>query len=245
VTMEDCVKLANSYGARVAKDLNIPIFLYENAARLPERKNLAAIRKGEYEGLKQKLQDPAWKPDFGSTAFNVKSGATVAGARKFLVAYNVNLNLPDASIAQEISLRIRESGRPLKNSAGEVVKNERGESVKVPGTLKAVKAMGVFLERFKIAQVSINLVDFETTPPHVAFEEVRKQARSLGSEVTGSEIVGLTPLSALLMAGRFYAEAAEASKKTDQELMALAIDKLGLSQLEPFDPEKKVIEFML
>jgi glutamate formiminotransferase/formiminotetrahydrofolate cyclodeaminase len=245
VTMEECVKLANSYAARVAKDLNIPVYLYENAARLPERKNLATIRKGEYEGLRQKLKDPSWKPDFGSTAFNAKSGATVAGARKFLIAYNVNLNTPDASIAQEISLRIREIGRTQKNAAGEVVKNEKGESVKVPGTLKAVKAMGVFLERFHIAQVSINLVDFETTPPHAAFEEVRKQARSLGSEVTGSEIVGLTPLSALLMAGRFYANASESSNKSERELVTLGIDKLGLSQLEPFVPEKKVIEFML
>jgi glutamate formiminotransferase/formiminotetrahydrofolate cyclodeaminase len=245
VTMEECVKLANSYAARVAKDLNIPIYLYENAARSAERKNLATIRKGEYEGLRQKLRDAHWKPDYGSTQFNEKSGATVAGARKFLIAYNVNLNLPDASIAQEISLRIRESGRTMKNAAGDVVKNEKGESVKVPGTLKAVKAMGVFLERFHIAQVSINLVDFETTPPHAAFEEVRKQARALGSEVTGSEIVGLTPLSALLMAGRFYAVPTEAGKKSERELMTLAIDKLGLSQLEPFVPEKKVIEFML
>jgi glutamate formiminotransferase/formiminotetrahydrofolate cyclodeaminase len=245
VSMEECVSLADSYGARVAKELNIPIYLYENAARSPERRNLATIRKGEYEGLKLKLQDPAWKPDFGSTVFNAKSGATVAGARKFLIAYNVNLNTPDASIAQEISLRIRESGRPKKNSAGEVAKNDKGETVKVPGTLKAVKGMGVFLERFNIAQVSINLVDFETTPPHAAFEEVRKQARSLGSEVTGSEIVGLTPLTALLMAGRFYAGAAGADKNNERELMTLAIEKLGLSQLEPFVPEKKVIEFML
>ena len=245
VTMEECVRLANTYGARVAKNLNIPIYLYENAARSPERKNLATIRKGEYEGLRQKLHDPAWKPDFGSTEFNAKSGATVAGARKFLIAYNVNLNTPDASIAQEISLRIRESGRPLKNAAGAVVQNEKGETIKVPGTLKAVKAMGVFLERFNIAQVSINLIDFETTPPHVAFGEVRKQARSLGTDVTGSEIVGLTPLSALLMAGRFYAGAAAASEKTEQELITSAIDKLGLSQLGPFIPEKKVIEFML
>jgi glutamate formiminotransferase/formiminotetrahydrofolate cyclodeaminase len=239
------VTLANTYGARVAKDLNIPIYLYENAARSPERRNLATIRKGEYEGLQQKLHTPHWKPDYGTTVFNAKSGATVAGARKFLIAYNVNLNLPDASVAHEISLRIRESGRPQKNAAGDVVKNEKGEPVKAPGTLKAVKAMGVFLERFNIAQVSINLVDFETTPPHTAFEEVRRQARSLGSEVTGSEIVGLTPLSALLMAGRFYAGSRDAGKKSEKELMMLAIEKLGLSQLEPFVPEKKVIEFML
>jgi glutamate formiminotransferase/formiminotetrahydrofolate cyclodeaminase len=242
VTMGDCVKLANEYAARVSDELDIPVYLYESAARSPQRTNLATIRKGEYEGLRQKLQDPAWKPDYGTTAFNAKSGATVAGARKFLIAYNVNLNTPDATIAQEIALRIRESGRPLKDASGEVVKNEKGESTKVPGTLKAVKAMGVYLERFKIAQVSINLVDFETTPPHAAFEEVRKQAKSLGFDATGSEIVGLTPMSALVMAGKFYAGA---SSRSDEEFMQIGAEQLGLSQLEAFVPEKKVIELML
>lgn len=246
VTMDECVKLANEYGERVSADLKIPIYLYEFAARTPERRNLATIRKGEYEGLEKKLRDPAWKPDFGSTEFNAKSGATVTGARKFLIAYNVNLNTPDAGIAQEIALRIRESGRLLKNDAGEVVKNEKGESVKVPGTLKAVKAMGVFLERFHIAQVSINLVDYETTPPHAAFEEVKKQALNLGSEATGSEIIGLTPMNALLMAGRHFLKDHENKKGlSENELVDLAIKELGLSQLEPFDPKKKIIEFML
>ena len=196
VTMEECVTLAKEYGKRVSTDLKIPIYLYEFAATKPERSNLSTIRKGEYEGLPKKLEDPAWKPDFGTADFNAKSGATVSGARKFLIAYNVNLNTPDAGIAQEIALRIRESGRPLKNAAGAVVKNAKGETVKVPGTLKAVKAMGVFLERFHIAQVSINLIDFETTPPHAAFEEVKKQALALGCEATGSEIVGLAPMNA-------------------------------------------------
>jgi glutamate formiminotransferase/formiminotetrahydrofolate cyclodeaminase len=246
VTMDECVRLANEYGKRVSADLKIPIYLYEFAARTPERSNLATIRKGEYEGLEKKLQDPAWKPDYGSTEFNARSGATVTGARKFLIAYNVNLNTPDASVAQEIALRIRESGRPLKNAAGEIVKNEKGESVKVPGTLKAVKAMGVFLERFHIAQVSINLVDYETTPPHAAFEEVKKQALTLGSDVTGSEIVGLTPMSALLMAGRYFLKNHGNRKGlSDKELVDLATKELGLSQLEPFDPTKKIIEFML
>ena len=246
VSMDECVGLANEYGKRVATDLNIPIYLYEYAARTPDRRNLASIRKGEYEGLEKKLGDPAWKPDYGNAVFNAKSGATVTGARKFLIAYNVNLNTPDAAIAQEIALRIRESGRPLKDSSGMVVKNEKGESVKVPGTLKAVKAMGVFLERFHIAQVSINLVDFEMTPPHTAYEEVKKQALSLGSDVTGSEIVGLTPMSALLMAGKYFL--AKEKKKDDlpeNEMVEFAIRKLGLSQLEPFDPKKKVIEYML
>jgi len=246
VSMEDCVKLANEYGRRVAADFGIPIFLYEFAATSPERKNLASIRKGEYEGLEKKLLDPAWKPDYGEAKFNAKSGATVTGARKFLIAYNVNLNTPDAAIAQEIALRIRESGRPKKDSSGAIVKNEKGESIKVPGTLKAVKAMGVFLERFHIAQVSINLVDYETTPPHAAFEEVKKQALSLGSDVTGSEIVGLTPMNALLMAGNhFLPKDKKSDKVSDNDLVDLAITKLGLSQLEPFDPKKKVIEYML
>ena len=246
VTMDECVKLANAYGRRVSADLKIPIYLYEYAARTPDRRNLASVRKGEYEGLEKKLRDPAWKPDYGEAVFNEKSGATVAGARKFLIAYNVNLNTPDAGIAQEIALRIRESGRPMKDSAGVVVKNEKGEIIKVPGTLKAVKAMGVFLERFHIAQVSINLVDYEATPPHAAFEEVKKQALSLGSDVTGSEIVGLTPMNALLMAGKYF-QAKEMKKDSlpEREMVDFAIQKLGLSQLEPFDPKKKIIEYML
>jgi glutamate formiminotransferase/formiminotetrahydrofolate cyclodeaminase len=244
-SMDECVKLALEYGRRVASDLKIPIYLYEYAATSPERRNLATIRKGEYEGLPSKIKDSSWKPDFGDPVFNPKSGATVTGARKFLIAYNVNLNTADANVAQEIALRIREIGRPLKNAAGQVVKNEKGETVKTPGTLKAVKAMGVFLERFKIAQVSINLVDFETTPPHVAFEEVRRQARTLGHDATGSEVVGLTPLTALLMAGRHFAGKGHSESMSEQELVSLAIEKLGLSQLEAFEPSKKVIEYML
>lgn len=246
VTMEGCVQLAHEYGKRVARELHVPVYLYEAAATRPERKNLADIRKGEYEGLPDKLKDPDWKPDFGPAEFNPKSGATVAGARKFLIAYNVNLNTPDQSIAQEIALRIRESGRPRRDESGKIVKDENGEPTKVPGTLKAVKALGVFLERFNIAQVSINLVDYETTPPHVAFEEVREQARPLGFDATGSEIVGLAPLQALLMAGRFYAEQKGLrSARGEDELISLAIECLGLSQLEPFNPKKKVIEYML
>lgn len=246
VAMDDCIQLAHEYGKRVGEELKIPIYLYEFAATRPQRKNLADIRKGEYEGLPDKLRDPKWKPDYGSAEFNARSGATVAGARKFLIAYNINLSTADSSVAQEIAQRIRESGRPMKDESGKVTKNEKGETIKIPGTLKAVKAMGVFLERFNIAQVSINLVDYETTPPHVAFEEVRKQARSLGIDATGSEIVGVAPLQALVMAGRFYAEREGMNATTSEEqLVSLAIQNLGLSQLEPFDPKKKVIEYML
>jgi glutamate formiminotransferase/formiminotetrahydrofolate cyclodeaminase len=240
-SIEECVALAKQYGNRVASELGIPVYLYEAAAMSSDRKNLSDIRKGEYEGLAEKLLDPKWKPDFGPAAFNKKSGATVTGARKFLIAYNVNLNTPDASVAQEIAQQIRESGRVKKDASGKVMKNEQGESIKIPGTLKAVKAMGVVVERFNIAQVSINLVDYETTPPHVAFEEVKKLARSLGVEATGSEIVGLTPLKALLMAGKFY----DHNETSESRLLSLASERLGLSQLDTFDPLKKIIEYQL
>lgn len=234
-TMQDCVQLANAYGKRVAEELHIPIYLYEEAARTPERNNLANIRKGEYEGLLEKLKDPAWKPDYGEPVFNAKSGATVTGARMFLVAYNVNLTTNNKELAHEIALRIRESGRNIKDHAG--------KSVKIPGSLKAVKAMGVLLERFDIAQVSINLTDFNITPPHVAFEEVRKEAQKLGINVTGSEVVGLIPKEALIMAGKFYV--GDIHNVKEEQYIARAIEALGLSQLEPFNPKKKIIEYMI
>lgn len=241
VTMAECVRLARDFGSRVASELGIPVYLYEEAATRPERKNLATIRKGEYEGLQEKLKDPAWQPDFGPALFNRKSGATVAGARMFLIAYNVNLDTSDVKLANEIALRIRESGRVKKDGAGNPVVNEHGQKVTIPGTLPAVKAMGVMLEAHDIAQVSMNLVNFHVTPPHVAFEEVRKQAETLGVRVTGSEIVGLTPKDALLAAGRFYAPATS----SDEELLDVAIQRLGLSQLEEFDRSKKIIEYHL
>ncbi len=241
-TMDDCVRLANIYGERVARDLQIPVFLYEYAARSPERKNLSAIRHGEYEGLAEKLRRSEWKPDYGEAKFNKKSGATVAGARKFLIAYNVNLNTPDQTIAQDIASRIRESGRASKDKHSRPVKNEKGEIVKIPGTLKAVKAMGVFLERYGIAQVSMNLIDFETTSMHIAFEEVKRQAHSLGVDAPGSELVGLAPLQAILKAGEFYAAEKTCS---EQELVAIAVKRLRLDQLEPFDAKKKIIEYQI
>lgn len=241
VTMGDCVRLAQEFGRRVGEELNIPVYLYEEAATRPERKNLANIRKGEYEGLAEKLKDPAWTPDFGPATFSARSGGTVTGARMFLVAYNVNLDTNDLKLANEIALRIRESGRVKKDEQGNPVLDDRGQKVIIPGTLKAVKAMGVLLEAHNIAQVSINLVNFHVTPPHVAFEEVRKQAASLGVRVTGSEIVGLTPGEALLMAGRFYAPTAS----SEDELLSVAVERLGLSQLETFDRKKKIIEEQL
>jgi glutamate formiminotransferase / formiminotetrahydrofolate cyclodeaminase len=242
VTMSDCVELAYRYGQRVASELHIPIYLYEAAARSPQRKNLSDIRKGEYEGLKEKLNDPLWQPDYGDPIFNPKSGATVTGARKFLIAYNVNLNTTNEQLAHEIALRIRESGRSMKDEYGNPVKNKDGTTIRIPGTLKAVKAMGVSLARHNITQVSINLVDFGITSMHDAFEEVQRQARALDIEATGSELVGLTPLDAMLKAGQFYSKDKTLS---EEELVAVAIEKLGLSQFDLFDPKKKIIEYQL
>ena len=241
IEMKDCVRLAHEFGRRVGEELGIPIYLYEEAATTPERKNLSAIRKGEYEGLPEKLKDPKWKPDYGPIEFNPKSGATVTGARTFLIAYNVNLATNDITLANEIALRIRESGRVKKDASGNPILDEKGHKVNMPGSLKAVKAMGVLLEAHNIAQVSINLADYHITPPHVAFEEVRKEAAALGINVTGSEIVGLTPKEALLMAGKFY----DATTTNEEKLVSIAIDSLGLSQLEQFDPQKKIIENQL
>ena len=236
VSMHDCARLANEYGKRVADELRIPVYLYEEAARTPERKNLANVRKGEYEGLPDKLKDPAWKPDYGSALFNEKSGATITGARVFLIAYNVNLKTDSKDVAHTIALTIRESGRTTKDA--------KGHSAKIPGTLKSVKAMGVLLERAHLAQVSINLTNFVVTPPHVAFEEVKKYAQQLGTEVTGSEIVGLIPKEALLMAGSFYLGTGQ-SGAAEAHVIQTAIERLGLSQLEPFEPAKKIIEYMI
>jgi glutamate formiminotransferase / formiminotetrahydrofolate cyclodeaminase len=241
VSMDECVQLARNYGKRVGDELRIPVYLYEEASTTPDRRNLAAVRKGEYEGLATKLKDPAWQPDFGPADFSARSGATVTGARVFLIAYNVNLKTNDQKIAHEIALRIRESGRVKKDAQGNIVTDAQGQKVIIPGTLRAVKAMGVLLEAHNIAQVSINLVNFHCTAPHEAFEEVKRQAAELGVEVTGSEIVGLTPKEALVMAGRFYAPGV-----TDEAaLINLAIARLGLSQLERFDSRRKIIEFQL
>lgn len=240
VTMEECVDCAHRFGKRVGDELRIPVYLYEEAATRPERKNLATVRRGEYEGLKAKLADPGWAPDYGPAEFNVRSGATVAGARMFLIAYNVNLDTNDVKLANEIALRIRESGRVKKGADGKPVLDKQGGKVTIPGSLRAVKAMGVLLEAHDIAQVSINLVNFHITPPHVAFEEVRTEAACLGVRVTGSELVGLIPREALLMAAAFYGAAGD-----ERTRLQAAVAHLGLAQLAPFDLDKKIIEFQL
>ena len=240
-TMDDCVKIAEKFGERISKELDLPVYLYEKAARKPDRENLSSIRKGEYEGLEEKLKDPEWKPDFGKAEFNSKLGALVTGARFFLVAYNVNIKSTDVSYSKEIAEILRESGRAKRDDQGNIVK-ENGKTVKIPGRLKDFKGMGVSLEKYNITQVSINLTNYEVTPIHVAFEEVKKEAGRLGVEVDGSEIVGLVPLEALLMAGKFYADGKELK---ENELVDLAIRQLGLNTLNPFNKNEKIIDYMI
>ena len=243
VTMEDCIRLAEELGARVAGELGIPVYLYEAAARTPERRNLAAIRTGEYEGLPEKLKDPRWAPDFGPPVFNPRSGATVIGAREFLIAYNINLNTRDRKLAHDIALSLRESGRAKRDKAGNIIKDARGNNVKVPGRFKEVKAVGWYIEDYGVAQISVNFTNYKITPPHVVFDEAGKLAEKRGLRVTGSELVGLIPKDALLMAGRHYLEKqGKSSGVPEEELIRTAVLSLGLNDLSPFDPDKKIIE---
>ncbi|MBH31452.1 MAG: glutamate formimidoyltransferase [Candidatus Marinimicrobia bacterium] len=246
VTMDDCAAMAKSVGKRVAEELSIPIYLYENAASTPERTNLAAVRVGEYEGLPEKLKDPDWKPDFGKPEFNAKSGATAIGSRQFLIAYNVNLNSRDRKLATDIALDIREAGRAKRDSEGKIIRDEDGKAVKVPGLLKACKAVGWEIEEYGKAQVSINLTDYTVTPPHAAFEAVREGARKRGLRVTGSELVGLVPLEAMLLAGRHYLTSqGKTTGVPDEELVHVAVQSLGLNDVSPFNPEERIVEYCL
>jgi glutamate formiminotransferase/formiminotetrahydrofolate cyclodeaminase len=243
VTMADCVELARELGRRVADELGIPVYFYEEAATRPERRNLAAIRAGEYEGLAAKLKDPGWTPDCGAPVFNARSGATVIGAREFLIAYNINLNTRDRKLAGEIALSIRESGRVQRDAKGEIVRDASGTAVKLPGKFEQVKAVGWYIEDYGIAQISINFTNYKITPIHVVFDEVVQQAQRLGLRVTGSELVGLIPKEALLSAGRYYLEKQGKSPGVpEDELVRTAVISLGLGDVCPFDPKKKIIE---
>ena len=246
VTMEDCVRLARDLGRRVADELGIPVFLYEEAASSPDRRNLAAIRQGEYEGLAEKLKDPAWKPDFGEAVFNPRAGATVIGAREFLIAYNINLDTRDRKLANEIALNIRESGRVRRDKDGAIVRDAAGEAVKVPGRFPFVKAVGWYIEDYGRAQISINFTNFKATPVHVVFDAVCREAEKLGLRATGSELVGLIPLEALLAAGRHYLrKQGKSAGCPEEELVRQAVMSLGLGDVVPFDPKKKIIEYQV
>lgn len=246
ITMDECAALARRLGERVGRELEIPVYLYEHAASTPARKNLADIRAGEYEGLSAKVIQPEWKPDFGPAAFHAKSGATVIGARKFLVAYNVNINSRAKRLATEISLEIREQGRQAKGPDGQVVRDAVGKPVMRPGRLKHVKAVGWYIDEYQRAQVSINLTDFEVSGLHDAFDASEDEARKLGARVTGSELVGLVPLDAMVRAGRHYLRRQGRSTGLPlPQVLEAAIQSLGLSELAPFDPSQRIIEFRM
>ena len=237
-TMEDCIKCAQKLGERVGKELKIPVYLYEYAASAEHRKNLASVRHGEYEGIEQKIVLPDWKPDFGPSKWNEKSGNIAIGARDFLVAYNVNLNTTSVRRANSVAFDVREAGRK--------VKNEKGEEVLQPGACKAVKGIGWYLPEYGIAQVSMNLTNINTTPVHIAFDECVKSAYNRGMRVTGSELVGLIPLKAMLDAGKYFLLKQNRSAGVSEgELIKIAAKSMGLDELTQFEPEKRIIEYML
>jgi glutamate formiminotransferase / formiminotetrahydrofolate cyclodeaminase len=238
ISMEETAEYARRLARRIGEELEIPVYCYENAAFSGKRKNLADCRAGEYEGLSKKLADPEWKPDFGPAIFNVRSGATAVGARDFLVAFNVNLNSTSVRRANAIAFDVREKGR--------TVRNERGETISVPGTLKSVKAIGWYIKEYGIAQISMNLTNISVTPVHIAFDEVCRKADARGVRVTGSELVGLIPLKSILDAGRYFLEKQQRSTGvSDEELIKIAVKSMGLNDTRQFKPEEKIIEFVM
>ena len=249
ITMEETARYARALGERVGRELALPVYAYEAAQPNAARKNLAVIREGEYEALEQKMKDPAWKPDFGPATFDAKRGATVIGARDFLVAFNVNLNTTSTRRANAIAFDVREAGRPKREGnplTGKEVKDAAGNTVMIPGTLKGVKAIGWFIQEYGIAQVSMNLVDLNKTSTHAAFDEVCRAADARGVRVTGSELVGLVPLAALVDAGRHYLRKQQRSVGvSESELIRIAIKSLGLDELGAFKPEERIIEYRL
>lgn len=238
ITMEETVVYARSLAKRIGEELSIAVYCYENAAFEEKRRNLANCRAGEYEGLRKKLSDPGWKPDFGPAVFNEKSGATAVGARDFLVAFNVNLNTTSTRRANAIAFDVREKGRMVKNSNGEIEN--------VPGTLKCVKAIGWYIKEYGIAQISMNLTNISVTPVHIAFDEVCMKAEARGIRVTGSELVGLIPLKSMLDAGRYFLGKQQRSAGVpDEELIKIAVRSMGLSDISKFNPREKIIEYVI
>ncbi|MBI5010201.1 MAG: glutamate formimidoyltransferase [Bacteroidia bacterium] len=249
ITMEETVIYARRLAERIGNELGIPVYCYENAAFAPERRNLASCRAGEYEGLPKKLSDPEWKPDFGPAKFNKRSGATAVGARDFLVAFNVNLNTTSVRRANAIAYDVREKGRPAREGnplTGKIKKDENGETVMIPGSLKSVKAIGWFIEEYGIAQISMNLTNISVTPVHIAFDEVCRKAEARGVRVTGSELVGLIPLKSLLDAGKYFLNKQKRSSGvSDEELIKIAVRSMGLNDIHQFRPEEKIIEYVM
>ena len=249
VSWEEAIACAQQLGKRVGEELKIPVYLYEKAARDPSRTNLADIRAGEYEGFFEKIKDKAWQPDFGPAVFNEKSGATVIGARPFLVAYNVNLNTKAVRRANAVAFDVRENGRIKTEDGtpyGKPVLDSNGQPERIPGMLKHVKAIGWYVEEYGIAQVSINLTNIDETPVHAAFEACSESANKRGLRVTGSEIVGMVPKKCLVDAGKYFLRKQKWSEgAAEEELIDMAIRSMGLSELKPFDPKEKVIELKI
>jgi len=247
VSMEETVEHARTLAERLGEEVGLTVFCYEKAATRPERRNLAVVRAGEYEGLKDRLADPDWQPDFGPARFQPRTGATAVGARDFLVAYNVNLNTTSTRRANAIAFDVREKGRVKRAGdplTGEIVRDEHGEPVWTPGSLRCVKGIGWFIEEYGVAQISMNLTDISVTPLHVAFDEVCRKADARGIRVTGSELVGMVPLEAMLDAGRYFLRKQQRSLGvSDAELIKIAVRSMGLDELAPFDPRKKIIEY--
>ncbi|UCH71429.1 MAG: glutamate formimidoyltransferase, partial [Thermoplasmatales archaeon] len=244
VTKEDCIKLSKKFGEWMAKELGIPVFLYANSATKPERIKLPNIRKGEYESLEEKFKDPSFKPDYGKPVFIPKSGATATGAREILIAYNINLNTNDKNIASKIAGIIRTSGVVKKDKNGEKIIGSDGKPKRIPGLFKDVQAGGMMYNE-DIAQISMNLLNYHNVSLHDVFEACKDEAEKLGAKVTGSEIVGLLPKEALILAGKFYSKKKGINISDEEELFSIAVNELGLSDLYIFNPEKKVIEYMV
>lgn len=252
ITMEETTEWARKLAKRVGEELEIPVFCYEFAAYSEQRRSLAKCRSGEYEGLQNKLELPEWKPDFGPAAWNEKvagTGAIAIGARNFLIAYNINLNTTSVRRANSVAFDVREAGRVMREGdpiTGKILKDENGEPLRTPGTLQKVRAIGWFIEEYGIAQISMNLTDITVTPVHVAFDEVCRKSSERGIRVTGSELVGLIPLEAMLEAGRYFLRKQQRSTGvSDAELIKIAVKSLGLDELAPFDPQNRIIEYML
>jgi glutamate formiminotransferase / formiminotetrahydrofolate cyclodeaminase len=249
ISMEETARWAQKLAERVGNELAIPVYLYEAAQPNPNRRNLSVIRAGEYEGFTEKIKDPAWKPDYGPVKFDEKRGATVIGARDFLVAYNVNLNTTSVRRANSVAFDVREAGRIKREGdpvTGEIVMDKKGQPVMIPGTLKSVKAIGWFIKEYGIAQISMNLTNISVTPLHIAFDEVCRKADARGIRVTGSELVGLIPLQSMLDAGRYFLKKQNRSAGvSEKELIRIAVLTMGLDELAPFKPEERIIEYLL
>src|SRR6202045_2314748 len=249
ISWEEAIECANKLGKRVGEELGIPVYLYEKAAKDKSRSNLAVIRAGEYEGFSEKIRKPEWKPDFGPAKLNEKAGATVIGPREFLVAYNVNLNTKSVRRANSVAFDVREQGRFKTEDgtpSGKKVLDEKGKPVREPGMLKHVKAIGWFVKEYGIAQVSMNLTNIEETPLHTAFDACVESATKRGMRVTGSEIVGMVPKKCLVDAGKYFLRKQKWSEGvSEEELIDIAIRSMGLSELKPFDPKEKIIEFKM